>query len=101
MSFQTLLPGEALPFIQAQGDACIVLDVRTPAEFATGHLEMAKNMSVDTIPTNMDKIPTDKTLVIYCEHGSRSKLAAGFLSARGYEKVYHIQGGFSALAPLL
>lgn len=95
--FQTLQSTEALPFIQAQGENCLVLDVRTPAEFETGHLEMAKNMSVDTIPTNMDKIPTDKTLVIYCEHGSRSKLAAGFLSARGFENVYHIQGGYAAL----
>lgn len=99
--FQTLQPTEALPFIQAQGENCLVLDVRTPDEFATGHLSMARNMSVDTIPMNLDKIPTDKTLVIYCEHGSRSKLAAGFLSARNYPSVYHIQGGFSELATLL
>lgn len=101
MNFQTLLPADALSFIQTQGEQALVLDVRTPGEFEMGHLPMAVNMSVETIPQNMAQIPTDKTLVIYCEHGSRSKLAAGFLSARGYDKVYHIQGGFSALAPLL
>jgi rhodanese-related sulfurtransferase len=99
MPFQTLQPAEALAFIQ-KADA-LVLDVRTPDEFATGHLPMALNMPVDSIPQKLDKIPTNKTLVIYCEHGSRSKLAANFLAGRGYQKVYHIQGGFANLAPLL
>lgn len=99
--FQTLQPTEALPFIQAQGEQCLVLDVRTPGEFEMGHLPSAVNMSVETIPAQMELLPKDKTLVIYCEHGSRSKLAAGFLSARGFEKVHHIQGGYSQLAPLL
>lgn len=99
--FNTLQPTEALPFIKTQGENCLVLDVRTPEEFATGHLPMAINFPVDQIPTRLAEIPTDKTLVIYCEHGSRSKLAANFLSARNYPSVYHIQDGFSALAPLM
>lgn len=99
MPFQTLQPTEALAFIQKEQP--LVLDVRTPAEFAEGHLPEAVNMPVDTIPQNLDKIPTDKPLVVYCEHGSRSKLAANFLSARNYPSVCHIEGGFAQLKPLL
>jgi rhodanese-related sulfurtransferase len=99
MTFYTLQPSEALAFIQ-KTDA-LVLDVRTPEEFGMGHLPIALNIPVDTIPQKLDQIPRERTLVIYCEHGSRSKLAANFLAARGYDKVYHIQGGFAELAPLL
>lgn len=101
MSFQTLLPTQALDFIKEKGDACLVMDVRSPYEFETGHLPMALNIPVESIPGELSRIPTDKTLVIYCEHGSRSKLAANFLAHRGYPSVYHIQGGFSELAHLL
>jgi rhodanese-related sulfurtransferase len=97
--FQTLQPAEALVFIQKEQP--LVLDVRTSDEFAEGHLPTALNMPVDTIPQNLDKIPTDNTLVVYCEHGSRSKLAANFLSARNYPSVCHIEGGFAELKPLL
>ncbi len=95
MPFQTLQAVDALSFIE--NERPFVLDVRTPAEFAERHLPGASNIPVDSIPQNLDKIPTDKTLVIYCLHGSRSKLAANFLSARNYPKVYHIEGGFEAL----
>lgn len=93
--FQTLQAAETLPFIQAQGEKCLVLDVRTPEEFETGHLPMAINLPVDQIPSRLSEIPADKTLVIYCEHGSRSKLAANFLAHREYPSVYHIEGGYS------
>ena len=73
------------------------MDVRTPGEYANGHLEAANNMPVDTIPGRLEEIPKDKTLVVYCEHGSRSKLAAAYLVNHGFEKVFHIEGGFSAL----
>ena len=98
--FQTLLPNEAIPFIQAHPD-CLILDVRTPEEFNEGHLPQATNIPVDTIPTRLTEIPEDKTLVIYCLHGSRSKLAANFLSARNYPNVYHIQGGYETLRTFL
>lgn len=73
------------------------MDVRTPAEFTGGHLPDAVNIQVDTIPGRLEEIPKDKTLVVYCEHGSRSKLAAAYLVNHGFEKVFHIEGGFSAL----
>ncbi len=73
------------------------MDVRTPGEYEQGHLENATNIPVDTIPGRLEGIPKDKTLVIYCEHGSRSKLAAAYLVNHGYEQVFHIEGGFAAL----
>ena len=97
MPFQTLAPLDAKNFLSVNEGMVFLMDVRTPGEFAEGHLENATNIPVDTIPTRLEEIPKDKTLVIYCQHGSRSKLASAYLVTHGYDKVFHIEGGFSAL----
>ena len=97
MPFQTLSSLEAKSFLDAHKETVFLLDVRTTGEFAEGHLESSTNIPVDTIPTRLEEIPKDKTLVIYCQHGSRSKLASAYLVNHGYDKVFHIEGGFSAL----
>lgn len=98
MNFQTLPSAEARTFLQNQREGIFLMDVRTPGEFEGGHLEGAINISVDTIPARLAEIPQDKTLVVYCEHGSRSKLAAAYLANHGYSTVFHIEGGYSALS---
>ncbi len=97
MNFQTLPAIEAKTFLSTNQGTVFLMDVRTPGEYAGGHLESAINIPVDTIPGRLEEIPKDKTLVIYCEHGSRSKLAAAYLVNHGYTQVFHIEGGFAAL----
>ena len=64
-----------------------LVDVRTPAEFAGGHIPTAVNIPYESI---VDKAPTaDKAalIVVYCASGSRSRAAAGMLQKAGYTNV--------------
>ncbi len=75
-----------------------VIDVRSPEEFDTGHLEGAINIPHDQIEGRLDELggtPKD-VLVLYCKSGRRSQMAAEALFERGYKKVYNA-GGYSDL----
>ena len=68
----------------------VVLDVRTAAEFAEGHIQGAvlidQNQS-DFVEKAKATLPTDKTIAIYCRSGRRSANAAGKLADVGYKCV--------------
>lgn len=69
-----------------------LIDVRTPQEFAAGHVEGAINIPVDQVGARLTEIKNlaagkDQTLVIYCRSGNRSAHAARALRAAGYEVV--------------
>ncbi len=71
----------------------VILDVRTPAEFASGHLEGAVNIDV-TAPDFVDVIaglPSDGSYVVYCRSGRRSARAAAMMREKGFTDV--IDGG--------
>ena len=76
----------------------VVLDVRTAAEFAEGHIQGA--VLIDQGPSDFVKkakatLPTDKTIAIYCRSGRRSANAAGRLADVGY-KCVNLKGGIMA-----
>jgi phage shock protein E len=79
-----------------QGKALLV-DVRTPAEYASGHLEGSLN--VDWTGSNyeaeFDKLPKDQPLLLYCRSGGRSGQALEYLKTKGYQ-VQHLIGGIGA-----
>lgn len=72
----------------------IILDVRTPEEYAGGHIPGAICISHDAIPT--DEIPElpdkDQLILIYCRSGRRSKLAAEQLVGQGYTNIAEFGG---------
>lgn len=73
-----------------------LVDVRTPAEFAAGHIPEAKN--IDVRGDNFDreakaKLSKERPVAIYCRSGARSKTAARRLAAMGY-RVYELNTGF-------
>lgn len=72
----------------------LLLDVRTPSEFAGGHLEDAVNLPVDQIASGIAAKATDKslTLLVYCRSGSRSAAAAKQLKEMGYRIVIDLGG---------
>lgn len=80
----------------------VVLDVRTPGEFAEGHLPSATNIPVDQIGgriADIDKLvggDKSKPIVAYCASGSRSASAKRTLEAAGYTNVVN-GGGFDDL----
>jgi len=75
----------------------VILDVRTPAEFATGSLPGARNVPVDKVDDKqMRDIKKDKPLIVVCATGSRAGKAAAQLRANGYGEVYVLAGGVAA-----
>jgi phage shock protein E len=70
----------------------MVIDVRTPAEFNTGHLSQAFNMPMDEIEGMLASKVRDKSRVIlvHCKTGLRSKKAKTLLNRRGYTNVFDL-----------
>lgn len=69
--------------IVAQGGT--LLDVRTPGEFAGGHLDGAINIPVDALASRIGELPADKPVVVYCRSGRRSAIAADLLAQKGFK----------------
>ena len=62
-----------------------IIDVRTPAEFASGHLPGAENIPLDTIASA--KLEGGKKLFVYCHSGARSARAVAYLKSIGADAV--------------
>ena len=92
-----LISPQALLERQAKKDQSVfVLDVRTPEEYAAGHVPGAVNVPYDQVASHLAKIPKDKEVVLYCRSGRRTGLAAEVLEANGYTKLVHLQGDMQA-----
>ena len=84
----------------ASGEPVTVIDVRDPDEFRDGHIEAASNISRGFLEFRIAAAVADpKTpIVLYCQTGLRSMLAAKALHELGYEKVINLQGGYQKWA---
>ncbi len=72
---------------------CFVLDVRTPEEVSIEAIDDAVNIELDKLRENLDRIPKDKKIMIYCGVGLRGYVAARILKQHGFEDVYNLSGG--------
>ncbi len=64
----------------------LLLDVRTPAEFAEGHVTRATNIPVQELAARIEELGArSRPVVVYCRSGGRSAQAAAMLSAAGYQ----------------
>jgi rhodanese-related sulfurtransferase len=77
-------PAEAIkPWLDR---GAVVIDVRSPAEFAGGHVDGARNIPVDEVGLRLHDIgTTDVPVIVYCASGMRSRRAAGILEKAGYD----------------
>ena len=88
---------EALLERQQKGDdATYVLDVRSPEEYASGHVPGAVNIPYDQIAARMAEVPKDKDVVLYCKSGRRAGIAAEVLAGQGYTRLQHLEGDIVA-----
>jgi hydroxyacylglutathione hydrolase len=71
-----------------------ILDVRSAAEFAEGHVPGAKNIPFWAVPWRASKLGAgpDDPIVVYCGHGPRAQLAIAALRARGFTRVACLAG---------
>lgn len=67
----------------------IILDVRTPEEYKTGHIEGSINISLGTIRERYAELDTSKTYITTCSHGLRSVKVESLLKERGFKHVYN------------
>ncbi|RLA18999.1 MAG: rhodanese-like domain-containing protein [Gammaproteobacteria bacterium] len=81
----------------------LILDVREPGEFAQGHLPNAINLPRGLLEFKINGHPTfegqqDADILVYCQVGGRSALAAETMLKLGYQKPLSLAGGFKAWA---
>ena len=76
----------------------LVLDVRSPAEFASGRVPGARNLPVGELASRVGELGAarDREVVVYCERGPRARQAEQALGAAGFTKVRHLEGDMSA-----
>ncbi len=81
-----------------QRPGTVVLDVRTPAEFAAGHLAGAVNLDVNgaDFRTKVGALARDVPYAVYCRSGNRSGTALAMMRQLGFTSTYHLGGGIQA-----
>ena len=79
-----------------EGETIWILDVRSKSELQRdGRIEGAQHIHITTIPENLDMVPKDREVYIFCGSGMRSMVAASFLKARGWKRLAVVLGGMS------
>ncbi len=81
-------------FTRVKNDEVFILDVRTQGEYAMSHIKNAVNIPLDNLRQNMDSLPRDKNIVVYCAVGLRGYLATRLLLQNGYKNIFNLSGGF-------
>lgn len=74
----------------------LLLDVRGPDEFLGGHIEGARNIPLQTLPTRLSGLGKDLPIITCCASGARSATAKRILEAAGFPEV-HNGGGWRSL----
>ena len=76
----------------------MLMDVRTPEEVSEGHLPGAVNINFlgENFSSEVEKLNKNKTYLLYCRSGSRTRRAADQMQKAGFKKVYMLEGGITA-----
>jgi len=95
---QGLLSPAAFAQKATQLKDAVVLDVRTPDEYRSGHMIKAKNIdwSGNDFEKQVALLDKTKPVLLYCQRGGRSESAAKKLRGLGFKEVYDLDGGLSA-----
>ena len=71
------------------------LDVRTPQEFAEGHVPGAINIPVQVLADRLSEVPKNKRLYVYCRSGKRSTVASELLAKAGFSQVENVRASMN------
>ena len=86
---QTLLQGAAPPRL---------IDVRSTAEIARGAIAGATHIELSALPVRAADLDPEAPCVLYCLSGARSAQGCTYLAQRGFQRLYHLDGGIAAWA---
>jgi rhodanese-related sulfurtransferase len=79
--------------VEASG--ALVIDVREVSEYEEGHIPGAVNIPIRTVAANLDKIPTDRQVYVYCKSGFRAAQTLASLGMLGYDNVLSYKPGWN------
>lgn len=84
--------------LRARDPDLVVVDVRTPEEYAAGHIEGALNIAYDQLPARGAELAhaKHKDIVLYCRSGRRTAIAVETLHDQGFARVLHLDGDMLA-----
>lgn len=88
-------PAEAATWIKEKNNLQLI-DVRTPAEYAEGHLTNAKLIPLQELEARLAEIDKGQPVLLYCRSGNRSGIALKILNDKGYTQAKHMSGGINA-----
>ncbi len=96
---ENITPQKAFTLIQnnQNNPDFVIIDVRTPQEFADGHIANAVNIDFysATFRNDINKLDKSKTYLIYCRSGGRSGNALNIMAELNFREVYNILGGIN------
>ncbi len=80
---------------QVKGKNVQLVDVRTPREYKSGHLDHAVNIDFYSgkFNTEFNKLDKQEAVYVYCRSGVRSRQTANKLAAMGFTEIYDLKGG--------
>ncbi len=90
------ITGPALAEQLASDNPPMVIDVRSPQEWAAGHIKGSVNIPLTHLEERQDAIPHDRPVVVHCAGGYRSSIAVSLLQKAGFHNVFDLVGGWKA-----
>ena len=90
-------PSMAIRLMNNHDDA-LVVDIRTAAEYKSGHIKGAKNAPLKEFASSVDGYSSykDKPVLLYCNSGNTATRAIKLLKNAGFEKINNLEGGIAA-----
>ncbi len=73
-----------------------LIDVRSATEVGRGVIAGAKHIELAALPARAGELDADAPCVLYCLSGARSAQACALLAQRGFQRLYHLDGGIAA-----
>jgi phage shock protein E len=90
--FQQLFGGGPKVDLRASiAEGAFLVDVRTPGEFAQGHVKGSVNIPLDSVTHQLSKFKNKKNIIVFCRSGNRSSQAKSILEQNGFTNV--VNGG--------
>lgn len=94
--FGKLFKNSSPDYGQWLSEGGVIVDVRTPAEYKTGHIKGSKNIPLDQFQRSIHKLDKNKPVIVCCRSGMRSAQALGILKQNGFVRA-HNGGGWTNL----
>jgi rhodanese-related sulfurtransferase len=95
--YQSLDPAGLQALLQSAAPPQLV-DVRSAAEIARGAIAGARHIELAALPARAAELDPEAPCVVYCLSGARSAQACAYLAQRGFQRLYHLDGGIAAWA---